>query len=152
MRMTLWHYSLFEDLQGEEPLDTGGGRVFSLDASFGLLATASASALALFLGSALCCCGVSCMTREINKQNIVNPWFCRWCSSTCSPPTPPARPSCPCSHRSSNSLHLKLRTCRYGCISLHLCMCKCTYIHLDIYIYMYVCVYMCLYVCISLNI
>ena len=36
-------------------------RVFSLDASFGLLATASASALALFLGSALCCCGVSCI-------------------------------------------------------------------------------------------
>jgi len=25
--------------QGEEPLDTGGGRVFSLDASSGLLAT-----------------------------------------------------------------------------------------------------------------
>jgi len=47
--------------QGEEPLDTGGGRVFSLDASFGLLATASASALALFLGSALSLCGVSCM-------------------------------------------------------------------------------------------
>jgi len=38
--------------------DTGGGRVFSLDASFGLLATASASALALFLGSALSFCGV----------------------------------------------------------------------------------------------
>jgi len=47
--------------QGEEPLDTGGGQVFSLDASFGLLATASASALALFLGSELSCCGVSCM-------------------------------------------------------------------------------------------
>jgi len=38
-----------------EPLYTGGGRVFSVDASFGLLATASASALALFLGSALSC-------------------------------------------------------------------------------------------------
>jgi len=47
--------------QGEEPLDTGGGRVFSLDASFGLLATASASALALFLCSALSFYGVSCM-------------------------------------------------------------------------------------------
>jgi len=41
--------------------DTGGGRVFSLDATSGLLATASASALALFLGSALSLCGVSCM-------------------------------------------------------------------------------------------
>jgi len=29
-------------LQGEEPLDTGGGRVFSLDATSGLLATAGA--------------------------------------------------------------------------------------------------------------
>jgi len=48
-------------IQGEEPCDTGGGRIFSLDASFGLLATASASAPALFLDSALCCCGVSCM-------------------------------------------------------------------------------------------
>jgi len=47
--------------QGEEPLDTGGGRIFSLDASFGLLANASASALALFLGSALSLCGVRCM-------------------------------------------------------------------------------------------
>jgi len=47
--------------QGEETLDTGGSRIFSLDASPGILATASASALALFLGSALCCCGVSCM-------------------------------------------------------------------------------------------
>jgi len=46
-------------LQGEEPLDTGGGRVFSLDASFGLLATASAPALALFHGSALSFCGAS---------------------------------------------------------------------------------------------
>jgi len=54
--------------QEEEPFDTGSGRVFSLDASFGLLATASASALALFLGSALCCCGVSCMTWEIRKK------------------------------------------------------------------------------------
>jgi len=34
---------------------------FSLDASSGILATASASAPALFLDSALCCCGVSCM-------------------------------------------------------------------------------------------
>jgi len=41
--------------------DTGGGRVFSLHAFFGLLATASASALALFFGSALSSCGVSCM-------------------------------------------------------------------------------------------
>jgi len=32
----------------EKPLDTGGGRVFSLDPSFGLLTTASASALPLF--------------------------------------------------------------------------------------------------------
>jgi len=54
-------FLLSKSFQGEEPLDTGGGRVFSLDASFGLLATASASAPALFLGSALCCCGVSCM-------------------------------------------------------------------------------------------
>jgi len=52
---------LIKKNQGEEPLDTGGGRVFSLAASFGLLATASASALALFLGSALSFCGVSCM-------------------------------------------------------------------------------------------
>jgi len=35
---------------------------FSLDASSGLQAAASALAPALFLGSALCCCGVSCMT------------------------------------------------------------------------------------------
>jgi len=48
-------------IQGEEPLETGGGRVFSLNASFGLLATANASALALFLSSALSCCRVSCM-------------------------------------------------------------------------------------------
>jgi len=47
--------------QREELFDTGGGRVFSLDASFGLLANASASALAMFLGSALSLCGVSCM-------------------------------------------------------------------------------------------
>ena len=40
---------------------TGGGRVFSLDASVGLLATASASALAMCFGSALSSCGVSCM-------------------------------------------------------------------------------------------
>jgi len=38
---------------------------FSLDASFGLMATASASAPALFLGSALCCGGVSCMIYRI---------------------------------------------------------------------------------------
>jgi len=55
--------------QGEEPLDTGGGRVSSLDASSGLLATASASAPALFLGSALCCCGVSCMYEGFTKKN-----------------------------------------------------------------------------------
>jgi len=36
-------------------------RIFSLDASFGLLATVSASALALFFGSALSSCRVSCM-------------------------------------------------------------------------------------------
>jgi len=48
-------------VQGEEPPDTGGGRVFSLDASFGLLATVSASALAQFFDSALSSCGVSCM-------------------------------------------------------------------------------------------
>jgi len=41
--------------------NNGGGRVLSLDTSFGLLETASASAPALFLGSALCCCGVNCM-------------------------------------------------------------------------------------------
>jgi len=45
----------------QEPPDTGVGRVLSFDASFGLLATASASALALFLGSALGSCGVGCM-------------------------------------------------------------------------------------------
>jgi len=52
-------FLLSRTFQGEEPLDTGGGRVFSLDACIGLLAPASASAPALFLGSALCCCGVS---------------------------------------------------------------------------------------------
>jgi len=41
--------------------DTGGGWVSFFDASFGLLATTSASALALFLGTALSFCGVSCM-------------------------------------------------------------------------------------------
>jgi len=45
---------------GEEPPDTGGDRFFSLDASVDLLATASASALALF-GSALVSGGVSGM-------------------------------------------------------------------------------------------
>jgi len=55
-------FLLSRTFQGEEPLDTGGGRVFSLDASSGILATASASALALCLGSALGSCGVSCMT------------------------------------------------------------------------------------------
>jgi len=54
--------------QGEEPLDTGGCRVFSLDASFGLLVTANASALALFLDSALCCCGVLYDRRDIAKH------------------------------------------------------------------------------------
>jgi len=44
--------------------------LFSLDASFGLLATASASALALFLGPALCCCGVSCLICEISKKKL----------------------------------------------------------------------------------
>jgi len=38
-----------------------GSSVFSLDASFGLLATVSASALAQFFDSALSSCGVSCM-------------------------------------------------------------------------------------------
>jgi len=52
---------LSRTFQGEEPLDTGGGWVFSPDASSGLLVTASTSALALFLGSALSFCGVSCM-------------------------------------------------------------------------------------------
>jgi len=32
-------FLLSRTFQGEEPLDTGGGRVFSLDASSGLLAT-----------------------------------------------------------------------------------------------------------------
>jgi len=50
---------LHKQCQGEEPLDTGGGQVFSLDASFGLLATASAEALAMLLDSALSFCGVS---------------------------------------------------------------------------------------------
>jgi len=54
-------FSPFEEFLGEEPLNTGGSRIFCLDVSFGLLATASASAPALFLGSALCWCGVSCM-------------------------------------------------------------------------------------------
>jgi len=54
--------------QREEPLDTGGGRVFSLDVSFGLLATASTSAPALFLGSALCWCGVSWMIWRDKKK------------------------------------------------------------------------------------
>jgi len=63
-----WQYRVKAGASRQAPyitnnsLDTGGGRVLSLDASFGLLATASASALALFLGSALSCCGVSCMT------------------------------------------------------------------------------------------
>jgi len=48
-------------LPTQQNINTGGGRVFFLDASFGLLATASASAPVLFLGSALCYCGVSCM-------------------------------------------------------------------------------------------
>jgi len=56
---TISFFRLFA--QGAEPPDTGGGRVFSLDTTFGLLATVSASALALFFGSALCSCGVSCM-------------------------------------------------------------------------------------------
>jgi len=43
-------------------------RVFSLDASFGLLVTVSASALALLFGSALCSCGVSCMLLEIHTN------------------------------------------------------------------------------------
>jgi len=53
--------------QGEQspvatnPLDTGGGRVFSLDACFGFLANASAWALAIFIGSALSWYGVGCM-------------------------------------------------------------------------------------------
>jgi len=45
-------FLLSRTFQGKYSLDTGGGRVFSLDASIGLLATASTSALALFLGSA----------------------------------------------------------------------------------------------------
>jgi len=57
--------------QGEEPLDTGYGRVFSLDASFGLLATASASALTLFLGSALSFCGASRMTERVSTKRFV---------------------------------------------------------------------------------
>jgi len=40
-------FLLSRTFQGGEPLNTGGGRVFSLDHSFGFLPTASASALAL---------------------------------------------------------------------------------------------------------
>jgi len=69
--------------QGEEPLDTGGGRIFSLDASFGLLATASASTLALFLGSALSFCGVSWMICELYHQKKMAR---RLASHTCIPP------------------------------------------------------------------
>jgi len=54
----------------EEPVYTKHGRVFSLDASFGLLATASGSALALFLGSALSFCGLRCMICEINRKTF----------------------------------------------------------------------------------
>ena len=68
--------------QGEEPLDTGGGRVFSLDASFGLLATASASALELFLDSALSFCGVSCMIGTVAAPPSIvvkcGGWFFVW--------------------------------------------------------------------------
>jgi len=48
-------------IKQKEPPDTGGGRVFSLDATSGLLATTSASALTLIIGSTLSSCGVSCM-------------------------------------------------------------------------------------------
>jgi len=41
-------FLLSRTFQGEDPPDTGGGRVFPLDASFGLLATISASAPAHF--------------------------------------------------------------------------------------------------------
>jgi len=54
-RVDYHSYSALSRLLGK------GGRGFSLDASFGLLATASTSALALFLGSAPSSCGVSCM-------------------------------------------------------------------------------------------
>jgi len=43
-------------------------RGFSLDVSFGLLAIASASALAQFLGSAFSFCGLSCMICERYKK------------------------------------------------------------------------------------
>jgi len=45
----------------DQGIGLNGSVIVSLDASFGLLTTASASALALFLGSALSSCGVSCM-------------------------------------------------------------------------------------------
>jgi len=48
-------------IKQKEPPDTGGGRVFSLDATSGLLATTSASALTLIIGSALSFRGASCM-------------------------------------------------------------------------------------------
>ena len=55
--------------QGEERLDSyvplvslpAAAGFFSLDASSSFLATASASAPAMFLDSALCSCGVICM-------------------------------------------------------------------------------------------
>jgi len=59
--MGLTDCSCVDIVQGEEPPGTAAVRVFPLDASFGLLATISASALALFFGSALSSCGVSCI-------------------------------------------------------------------------------------------
>jgi len=48
-------------------MNRGGGRVFSLDASFGLLATASASALALFFR--LCAQLFGCELYDMRDQN-----------------------------------------------------------------------------------
>jgi len=64
--MTLWGYSFLEDLSGRRT--SGNRRRPGLlpRCSIGLLAPASASALALFLGSALSFCGVSCIIWEIH--------------------------------------------------------------------------------------
>jgi len=68
--MGLTDFSFFDIAQGEEPPDTGGGRVFSFDASFGLLANVSASAQTLFfrLCAQLLWCELHDMKDEPKKQ------------------------------------------------------------------------------------
>ena len=56
-----WAGGLWTNLKQKNLLIPAAARVFSLDSSFGLLATVSASALALFFGSALSSFGVRCV-------------------------------------------------------------------------------------------